>query len=286
MEKITSFFATLSLIFTYIFGFGAVTTSEGYELVKKEKLNSLVSICAAQGICCDGDYFYCSGSLSAINITALSKFDLNMNCKKTSLGSVPKEFTEKYGSNHIGGIDCADGLIYAPVEGKIDDEYKYNFILLFDCDTLEYTGKYYDLTSEHLTDGIPWCAVDRENGWLYTSKYNGVKEILRYDLKTMKLIEAIPLKEEINRIQGGSVYNGILYLSYDVAHSTEEQILKIDFKEGSASVELTRYLPNYDNEAEDICFYPLTDGTVLHTLDYDKLLNSNVMHYKTECSVN
>ena len=47
-----------------------------------------------------------------------------------------------YGSNHIGGIDCANGYIYAPVEGKVDGKHLYNFILLYDCKMLKYTGIY------------------------------------------------------------------------------------------------------------------------------------------------
>lgn len=284
MEKIASFFTTLSLILTYILGLGGISTSDGYRLENKKKLNSIVSLCSAQGLCCDGEYFYTSGALSAINFTGLAKFDLDMNCLKMKTGSVPKDFTKKYGSNHIGGIDCANGLIYAPVEGKIEGEgYKYNFVLVFDCETLEYTGTCYDLTSEHLTDGIPWCAVDREGKCLYTSQYNNANEILIYDLSDMTKMRTVQLQETVNRIQGGTIYNGYLYLSYDVAHSTEEQILKVDLETGAVSLEMTRYLPNYDNEAEDICFYPLNDGTLIHTLDYDKLLNSNVMHYsKTE----
>ena len=282
MEKITSFFVTLSLILTYITGFGTITTEGNYELAGKEKLNPVVSACSGQGLCCDGEYFYTSGALSAVNFTGLAKFDTGMNFIKMNTGAVPREFTEKYGSNHIGGIDCAGGYIYAPVEGKIDGEYKYNFILLFDCETLKYTGIFYDLTSGHLTDGIPWCAVDRENGWLYTSQYDNVTEILRYRLEDMELLCTIPLEEELNRIQGGTVYEGILYLSYDAAHSTEEQILRVDPENGKVSVELIRNLPNYDNEAEDICFYPLEDGTLVHTLDYDKLINANIMHYSVK----
>lgn len=115
---------------------------------------------------------------------------------------VLKEFYEKYGSNHIAGIDCANGYIYAPVEGEIDDKgYLYNFILLYDCETLEYTGTYYDMTSKYLTDG-------------------------------------------------------------------------------SVRVEFTRSLPNYNNEAEDICVYSLPDGTLFHIVDYDMLINTNINHYK------
>lgn len=103
-----------------------------------------------------------------MNFTGLSKFDNEMNCLKVRTNAVPKEFTEKYGSNHIGGIDCANGYIYAPVEGKVGGKHLYNFILLYDCKTLKYTGIYYDMSSEYLTDGIPWCAIDRGSGYLYT----------------------------------------------------------------------------------------------------------------------
>lgn len=281
MEKIASFFTTVALIFSYLFGFGTSTVSEGYELVRNEKLNAVTSMFTAQGLCYDGEYFYGSGALTGINFTGLAKFDKNMKCIDRRANAVPKEFYEKYGSNHIGGIDCANGYIYAPVEGDIDGEgYLYNFILLYDCETLEYTGIYYDLTSDRLTDGIPWCAVDGENGYLYTSKFDGVTEILQYDLETMEFIKAIPIDEELNRLQGGSVYAGILYLSYDVADSTTEQVLAVDLADGSVEVEFTRSLPNYDNEAEDICVYPSEDGALFHIVDYDKFINTNINHYK------
>ena len=277
MNKLTSFFTTLSLIAAYIFGFGAVDVSQGYELARSEKLSPFVSMFSAQGICCDGEYFYCSGAMTAVNFTGLAKYDLDMKCIKTKGSRVPKEFREKYGSNHIGGIDCAGGYIYAPVEGEGD---KYNFILLYDCETLEYTGKYYDMTNEYLTDGIPWCAVDRENGFLYTSMFDPVDEILQYDLETMQLIKTIKLGEQIHRIQGGSVYEGMLYLSYDCKDpGIRETIFRVNPENGKVSTELVRELTNYDNEAEDVCVYPLPDGTLIHTVDYDKLICANVMHF-------
>ena len=136
------------------------------------------------------------------------------------------------------------------------------------------------MSSEYLADGIPWCAIDRENGYLYTSQFHNVGEILQYDLETMTFLRAIPLEEKLDRIQGGSVYNGMLYLSYDAANSTQEQIIAVDPNTGSVRVEFTRYCPNYDNEAEDVCVYPMEDGSLFHVVDYDKLINANVSHYK------
>lgn len=136
------------------------------------------------------------------------------------------------------------------------------------------------MSSEYLTDGIPWCAIDRENGYLYTSQFHNVGEILQYDLETMTFLRAIPLEEKLDRIQGGSVYNGMFYLSYDAANSTQEQIIAVDPNTGSVRVEFARYCPNYDNEAEDVCVYPMEDGSLFHVVDYDKLINANVSHYK------
>lgn len=276
MKSILSFLTTVSLIFTYLFGLGEITTSQGYELTRKEKLAPTVSMYAGQGLCCDGEFFYSSGSMTGVNFTGLAKFNLEMKCMKRVSSAIPDEFKTNYQSDHIGGIDCSDDKIYAAVEG---DGYKYNFVLVYDCETLDYTGEYYNLTSEHLTDGIPWLAVDGENRLLYTSKFSDVNEILIYDLETMKLTGTVDLSETVNRIQGGSVYDGILYLSYDVAHSTDEQVLAVNLENGEVSVEFERHLPNYDNEAEDICVYPLADGSLFHIIDYDKLICTNVMHY-------
>ena len=276
MKNILSLFTTLSLIITYIFGLGEISTSEGYVLSRSEKLSPSVSMFAGQGLCCDGDYFYTSGSMTGVGFTGLAKFDLNMKCVKRAASVIPDDFRNNYQSDHVGGIDCADGKIYAAVEGE---GYKYNFVLVYDCETLEYTGEYYNLTSEHLTDGIPWLAVDRENNLLYTSKFSDVNEILVYNLESMQMFKTLELNETVNRIQGGSVFDGVLYLSYDAAHSTNEQVLAINVENGSVAVEFERFLPNYDNEAEDICVYPLPDGTLFHLIDYDKLICVNVMHY-------
>ncbi|MBQ6264799.1 MAG: hypothetical protein IJK60_05060 [Clostridia bacterium] len=276
MKNVLSIFTVISLIFTYIFGLGEITTSQGYELTRSEKLAPTVSMFAGQGLCCDGEFFYTSGSMTGVGFTGLAKFDLNMKCLKRVMSAIPDEFKTSYQSDHIGGIDCFGGKIYAAVEG---DGYKYNFVLVYDCKTLEYTGEYYNLTSEYLTDGIPWLAVDGENKLLYTSKFSDVGEILVYDLESMQLTDKVELSRTVDRIQGGSVYEGILYLSYDADDSTDEQVLAVNLETGAVSVEFERHLPNYDNEAEDICVYPLSDGTLFHIIDYDKLICSNIRHY-------
>ena len=274
--KIGSFFTSVSLVITYLLGLGTVSCSDNYEIIKHDKVIMLEALCCGQGMCTDGEYLYSSSAITAVNLTVIAKWDMNMKLIDKNIMAVPKQLNKTYGSNHIGGIDCFDGIIYAPVE---DDDYQHNFIVLYDCDTLEYTGKYYNLTCDRLTDGIPWCAVDGENGYLYTSKYSGVTEILQYNLSDMSFNKAIQLDREVNRIQGGSVYDGKLYLSTDVSHSVDEEVYTADLSTGKVELEMSRSLCNYDNEAEDIFVYPFSDGSLIHIIDYDKLLGVNIYHY-------
>ena len=276
MEKITAVFTTLVLIFTHWFGTVPITVSDGYELIKTDRLNPIVSMFSAQGLCCDGEHFYASGSLTGVGFTGLARFDLNMRVKKLKAMALPKELKEKYGSDHIGGIDCAGGILYAPVEGE---GYVHDLIVLYDCETLEYTGTYYDLSSERFGDGIPWCAVDAEAGLLYTSRFDNVTEIYQYDLKTMEYVGSIRLDQELFRLQGGSVYDGKLYLSYDVSHSADEILWAVDLTTGHVTEAMTRHIQNYDNEAEDVCVCPLPDGSLFHFTDYDKLISTYVYHF-------
>lgn len=275
--KLCAFFTTLTLIAAYLCGTAQVSVTDGYEYLGADKLVLTGALKAGQGICTDGEFYYTSGSVSALGLSSLAKWDKNMKCLKTRNAAIPKEFSKTCGSDHIGGIDCADGILYASLEGK---PYDHNFILLYDCDTLTYTGRYYEISHESMTDGIPWCAVDGENGYLYTSRYGGAEKILRYRLSDMSLDGEIVLSETVDRIQGGDVYEGTLYLSCDAAHSVEEPVYSVDLSTGEVTLLMMRTQENYDNEAEDLCVFPMSDGSLFHVLDYDKLLGINVRHYK------
>lgn len=78
MSKILSFLMSAVMIFSYLLGFGSIKTDGDYTVVRTDKLNSVLSLYAAQGICYDGENFYCSGAITAVNFTGLSKFDKEM----------------------------------------------------------------------------------------------------------------------------------------------------------------------------------------------------------------
>lgn len=149
-----------------------VQSTDSAELVSTDTFVFEKALLMGQGITTDGEYYYTSGSIAALNLTGLAKFTADdMEIVKSRVNPLPKECSRR-GNNHIGGISYYNGKIYAPVEGG--DEV-YACIVVFDCETLKPTGEVYDLHNELYDDGVPWCAVDPETGYLYASKWSNAK---------------------------------------------------------------------------------------------------------------
>ena len=236
-----------------------------------------------QGITTDGEYYYVSGSITALNLTALAKIDVDtMKKVDTKINPLPEKCTDR-GNNHIGGISWYNGKIYAPVEGG--DEC-YACIVVFDCETLEPTGEIYDLPNELYDDGVPWCSVDTETGYLYASKWNDIETIYVYDINnSMKLVREIDLKgmEKISRIQGGEFYKGTLYLSEDTKdNGSVKNILSVNVKTGEVALAAERDIGGDNIEAEGITFLESENGVVMHVLDYNRAVGIIVRHYKVD----
>ncbi len=236
-----------------------------------------------QGITTDGEYYYTSGSITALNLTALAKFTFDdMTMVESNVNPLPEKCTDR-GNNHIGGISYYNGKIYASVEGG--DEC-YACIVVFDCETLEPTGEVYDLPNELYDDGVPWCAVDTETGYLYASKWTNIETIRVYDINdSMKHIRDIDLEgiEKIHRIQGGEFYKGKLYLSEDIENNgTIKNILSVDVRTGEVKLAAERDVGGDNIEAEGLTFCEDENGAVMHVLDYNKVIGITVRHYKVD----
>ena len=273
--------ALLTAICSLLTGFvdyGTPTSSKSVNLVKEEKLVFDQAMYAGQGITTDGEYFYTSGSLTGIGLTALAKWDADtMELICTNTNPVPELYKDIYKSDHVGGISYYDGKIYAAVENEPED---YNLVITYDCETLELV-EVYKVKSDILVDGIPWCAVDADNGYLYCSPFNEVECIVAFDLETMEFSHVIELSTPLKRIQGGEVYEGVLYLSNDAENSNTDRVYGVDISTGKVTTICSRTLPSMaGNEAEGITVYPMEDGTIYHILDYDKTVGVYVRHYE------
>ena len=277
-DMILAVLMAIATLFTGFMDYGTPTVTSGLELVKEEQLQLLDVAFAGQGIATDGEYYYTSGSLTAFNVAGLLKYDAEtMECVAKNTDAIPAEYRENFKTDHIGGISYYNGLIYAAVENDAED---FNLVITYDADTLELVDIYH-MPNELLPDGIPWCCVDGENGYLYCSQFNNVNEILAFDIETMELSHIIPLSEEVVRIQGAEAYNGLLYLSSDTAHSNDDKIFTVDVNSGEVQELCTRSLPSMaGNEAEGVTVYPMEDGSLIHVLDYDKTIGVYIRHYK------
>ena len=233
-----------------------------------------------QGITTDGEYYYTSGTLTAVDFTAIGKYTVDgMEYVDSKINPLPAVCTKR-GNNHIGGISYYDGKLYAPVEGG--DEVT-ACIVTFDADTLE-ALEVYDLPSEQFPDGVPWCAVDGETGYLYASKWKDTTKIYVYDVNNgMAPVETLTLSKSIRRIQGGEFLDGTLYLSQDSNDKGKiRNILSVDVESGEVKLVAERNVGSEKFEAEGMTFTKGENGPVLHVLDYNKTIGIFVHHYEAD----
>ncbi len=277
------YFLVLPLLILTLITSPAAGNTDTAELISTDTFVFDQALMMGQGITTDGEYYYTSGAIAGVGLTVLAKFtveDMELVCSK--LNPLP-DVCEDRKNDHIGGISYYNGNIYASVEGPDEG---YPCIVVFSAETLECTGEVYDLPVEIYDDGVPWCAVDKETGYLYASKWSDAETVYCYDVNNgMALVREIPLTGlgVIDRIQGGEFYNGSLYLSNDVKDKGKiKNILKLDVETGEVSLAAERNVGGEDYEAEGMTFLETEDGAVMHVLDYNKLIGVFVRHYKVD----
>lgn len=277
------YFMMLPLLILTLLTSPSAKSTETAELISTDTFVFEQALMMGQGITTDGEYFYTSGAIAGVGVTVLAKFtveDMELVCSK--LNPLP-DVCEDRKNDHIGGISWYDGKIYASVEGPDEG---FPCIVVFDAETLECTGEVYDLPYEIYDDGVPWCAVDKETGYLYASKWSDAETVYCYDVNNgMALVKEIPLTGlgVIDRIQGGEFYDGALYLSNDVKDKGDlKNILKLDVETGEVSLFAERNVGGDNVEAEGLTFLETEDGAVMHVLDYNKLIGVFVHHYDVE----
>lgn len=277
LSQVWGIITIIAMILTTVLGIGPVTTeSTSIELVKTDRLLLEKAMYSGQGITTDGEYYYTSGTITAMDITGLAKWNAeDFSLVDSRLGVIPNEYKENYEFNHVGGISYYDGLIYAAVENKKRDR---TLVVTYDCETLDAVSVN-EVKDEYLTDGIPWCAVDGDNGYVYCSPFRNVEKIVAFDIDTMEFSHYIELSETVTRIQGGEVYDGKIYLSSDNGENTDT-VYCVDVENGETQTVCERTVPGLaGNEAEGMTVFPMSDGSLMHILDYDKAVGIYIRHY-------
>ena len=244
-----------------------ITNEFGYSLID--------AFLCGQGLDEEGDFFYTSGSLSGIKVCCLGIIDKESGeVVKENLDALPTEF-KNLDYDHIGDISVQNGIIYAPVENKPETD---PLVLLYDAETLEYTGTYYAVDWTYLKDGIAWCATD-EN-YLYTSQFNEADKIIVYNIDDMSLSHIIDLSETVYRVQAGDVVDGKAYLNCD-PKGENKTVYEVDLTTGETTLLFDRNTTGFDTEAEGISVAKDENGELIFTIsDYNKIVSTFIRTYK------
>lgn len=271
------FAVVFAALLTFTNGLNGFFNGDIYPYDSNSKVVGLESLERAQGVTTDGEYWYFSGKTSLVKIGFDNKTVYAYNYK-----ALDGELSENYNSKHIGGISYYNGYIYASLEDS--KQWQHPVIALYDAETLEFTGICHEVSSDILTRGIPWVAVDAENGFIYASHSKTVEEIHCFDLETFEYVKSFAVSDPIDAIQGGEVYKGKLYVG---TNDSTRAVYTIDVKNGKVEKLFDRimYQPklidNFGGEGEDLTVYPMEDGTLIHALDIGALfIDSNLRHYK------
>lgn len=276
---IREIWAVIMLVVMSITGMYNPTPADtaGAELVHTYQYVLTDAFAAGQGITSDGEYYYTSGAISALYLASLSKIDIKTGeIVKQELSALPDSFRKK-GYDHIGDLSYYNGMLYCPVEDRAE---QFPLVLLFDAESLEYTGICYELDGSVLTDGIPWCTVDADNGYLYTGVFHNAGAIQVYNLSDMTFSHEIVLSESVDRVQGGDYLDGVLYLNCD-PHDTNKLVYGVDVATGETELLFDRNTTGFDCEAEGICVTKDAGGSLTFNItDYDKTVAVFIRSYK------
>lgn len=270
-KKIVSLISTLML---FIVGADEsnLPAPDGAEVIAKNTYVLTDYDVSSQGVTNDGEYFYFSGNKN------LGKADMESGEITTiTVNAIPDELQDR-GCNHIGGLSYYNGYVYAAVEDGPD--YTNSFIVLYDAETLTYTGTYYELPHELHILGVPWCAIDVERNCLYTAEWEDATVLNIFNLDDMSLIGTLPLSEPIDRIQGAEMFGGTLYMSCDEENDSK-RIMSINVETGEVQTVFARNVGE-QFEAEDLTVYADENGEpVFCVLDRgERRMSTNLTFYK------
>ncbi|NMP37143.1 MAG: hypothetical protein GX051_03315 [Clostridiales bacterium] len=251
--------ALIALLCTIIINVGGgAPKPEYYAPVSEQTFYLTEALLRGQGVTNDGEHYIFSSNYG------LTKTLLDgITVVKSDVVSIPDELLD-LGCKHIGGISCADGVIYAPIEDSKVFENLY--IAKYDSDTLECLG-YKALPLDKHAEGVPWCVADAENGVVYSARCDNIEELNVYDIDTLEFIKTIPVTKTIDNIQGGEMYDGILYVSV----SREKQsVYAINVVTGEVQTAFDRNLVD-GCEGEGMTILPTPDGALFHVLDIESV---------------
>ena len=175
------------------------------------------------------------------------------------LDAIPADLAAQ-GYDHLGDPDVADGLIWVPVE-RGDKSEAEQVTARYDEGTLEFVDAV--VVAQHHN-----AFVGVDDGVAYSADEFSDDTIVRYRVEGGKAValEPLALSQTVDRIQGGDVADGALWLSTDDDHNG---VYRVDLATGA--VQDLGSAGHIDGEGEGIDASAL-DGALLHVLVADEAI--------------
>ena len=187
----------------------------------------------------------------------LFRTDNAFTIEKRKQPAIPTQWAAR-GYNHIGDIDVVGDILYAPLEqpNYADDK---QAMLTYDARTLEYRDGVEIRTHEN-----SFVTVDPRTNTAYSMDRFGGKALTRYDVAHgWKRLPALPIDHFVDKVQGGDVRDGAIWLSTD---DENDGVYVVDLANGH--VQRLGSIGHVDGEGEGIDATPTTHGD-LHVLSID-----------------
>ena len=278
MKKTPGILVALTMFLTVLAD--PVAGNTGSARLTQEEVRTLIAASFMnKGLTNDGKYYYTSGSVSFAKYTALAKYEID-TLKRVKYKVFPVNWDLiKKGYDNIGGLSYYDGKIYAAMESKSGKASP--CIAVFDAESLSYETSY-DLPASWFPQGITWVAVDRDSGILYTCAWPSATTIHSFKVDaTMAHVGEIDVSGSatLDRICGGEVYQGELYLSQDMESSRIDNVVRVALENGESEVFFTRDCGRSDGVAGDITVYRKRDGSMFHICDYNGIIGVYLRSY-------
>ena len=243
----------------------------------------------AQGVATDGEYLYFGSNQFVCQFSDILKTTFDGDAVNINPNAIPFE-AKLDACFHVGGIDYADGYVYAAIE---DNGYNNPYVAVFDAQTLELVRykrlpvgatadgqpieEKQDINLEqgdirmHM-DGVPWVAVDEARNVFYTAEWDDAERLNVFDLDTFELVGFVELTDAdgksvvLDRCQGADVYGDVLYASCDIG--AEQPFFAIDLSTGVMTHLFDRNLGD-SAEAEGMCVQTTEDGVYFVSQYYE-----------------
>lgn len=173
-----------------------------------------------QGIARSGD-----GWIFTTN-NAIYRTDASFTEVESHKEAIPADLAAQ-GYNHLGDPDVADGLIWIPVE-RDDKDHALQVTARYDEDSLAFVDAV-EVTQHHNA----FVAVD-DDGVAYSTDQFGDDTLLRYTVADGAAVAEEPLvmSQFVDRIQGGDVLDGAIFLSTDDDHNG---VYRVDLATGEVT---------------------------------------------------